>query len=332
MKDEAMAIDLSSGYATGGGIGHIYRDGLAVEINTPAGYCRAYQWGSVLECVKQGMEESGANRNNVFATLEPIANINLAALKGYPDDLKELGCLPSHNAYTKKQTKMTMNAKTAPFRTAGGHMHVTSFENAQIDNKDYMCTFTKLCDLLIGLPSVVLFGDDMEFQRRELYGKAGEFRIKDHSVQGATKPLWGHEYRVMSPRMWRHPAIASLCLGVYRDVIHKYKDVLIPEWNDSINEPLQKAINTGKGAVELLEEWEKVVAPYDELLRREERKTKKTLTYGTMWTLTTEAILKAKEETQKVGDNFPTYSQYGNGHHCGWNDCMKKWGIYAPPE
>jgi hypothetical protein len=310
----------------------IYRDGYAVEINTRPGHCRVYQWQGVTATIQRGLEKSGAAAAGVYPTTDPIAHIDLKALKGYPDDVKEFGCEPAINAYTGEKCIPPKKATEAPFRTAGGHMHVTAFTESQIKDKNFMCTFTKLCDLLIGLPGVIIFGDDMEFQRRELYGKAGEFRIKRHKATRYNPPYWGHEYRVMSPRMWRTPATASLCFGIYRDVIHGNMDELIKAWNKSLAKPLQEAINTGKGAVELLEEWEKILKPYDEQQRRTIRVIDRAtgrynVPYSSLHHLTVKALKKAYKEFSKAPEGIPYLPGETYHDHKGWNDTTIGWGI-----
>jgi hypothetical protein len=334
IKEEAIKINLCSGHHTGGGEAQIYRDGLAVEVNTPGGHCRAYMWGAVTYAIEEG--KSAAGCPELIASLNPIAEIDLALLKDYPEDLREFGCTPSFNAYTQEQTKIPYDAETAPYRTAGGHMHVSGFTNAMVKDKDYMCTYTKLCDLLIGLPAAVIFDHESEFQRRELYGKAGEFRLKDHREPTHTKPFWGQEYRVLSSRLWSHPAFASLFFGIYRDVIQSYQKDLIKAWNPILDEPLQRAINTGEGAVEMLEEWEKVLKPYDETIRTEQRRSqpaKKYIGVSSLMSLTPSAILKTKKETEGKTDEAAQHMEHGDGHHCGWNNNIRRWEgtEYVPP-
>jgi hypothetical protein len=335
-KEEAIEVPLGDGEGTGGGSAKIYRDGLAAEINTPGGHCRAYLWNDVMYTVKSGLSIAGATKNKVKASLTPVADIDLHALREeYPDDVKQFGCVPTFNAYTKGRDAPNADPMSLPFRSAGGHMHLTQLQQKEVDDIDYVCTLTKVCDLLIGLPITVATADDLDFKRRELYGKAGEFRIKDHSTAADKRPYWGHEYRVLSPRLFRHPALTSLAFGIYRDVIGLNHPALVEAWNTILDEPLQKAINTGEGALELLEEWEKVIREFDDIWRQEQRAQseelyKKYSSYYSLRKLTVKTLLDAKNAAKKVGDDFPTWRMWGDGHKHGWGDYCPKWGGKDP--
>lgn len=84
------------------------------------------------------------------------------------------GCDPDLNAWTQEWNEVPDSSSTV--RTAGGHVHIG------YDNPDVEMSFclVRLCDYLLGLPSVIL---DQDAQRRSLYGKAGACRIKAYGVE-----------------------------------------------------------------------------------------------------------------------------------------------------
>lgn len=89
------------------------------------------------------------------------------------------GCDPDYNAYTGEPNIVE---RLNPFlRSCGGHIHIG------YDNPDFETNIkiVKALDLYLGLASVIL---DPDTKRRQLYGKAGAYRIKRYGV----------EYRVLS--------------------------------------------------------------------------------------------------------------------------------------
>lgn len=89
-------------------------------------------------------------------------------------------CNPDINAYTRQIHRT--RAKTAGnLRTAGGHVHIGV---GKLSGSEQVL-LTKLCDMYLGIPSVLL---DQDSDRRKLYGQAGSYRPKEYGI----------EYRVLS--------------------------------------------------------------------------------------------------------------------------------------
>jgi len=88
----------------------------------------------------------------------------------------EFGCESDFNAWTKKMNDRPC-AADASLRSAGGHVHVGTNQNA--------IEVIRAMDLFLGVPSTKL---DKGTLRRQLYGKAGCFRPKNY----------GCEYRTLS--------------------------------------------------------------------------------------------------------------------------------------
>lgn len=87
------------------------------------------------------------------------------------------GCDPDYNAYSLEQNVSPDNKSN--LRTAGGHIHIGYRDPKFITNINII----KAMDLFLGLPSLVL---DTDKRRREMYGKAGAFRIKAYGVEYRT--------------------------------------------------------------------------------------------------------------------------------------------------
>jgi hypothetical protein len=105
---------------------------------------------------------------------------------------RELGCEPDLNAYTGEINRPPSDA--VDFRTGSGHIHIGWTEGEDIKDeghKEACMMLIKELDLYLGAPMAWLDGSDAAIKRRELYGKAGAFRIKPYGV----------EYRVL-PNSW----------------------------------------------------------------------------------------------------------------------------------
>lgn len=115
-----------------------------------------------------------------------------------PEELKDpranqFFCDPDNNAWTGEQNNKPQ--PTTTLRSAGGHIHI-GFE---VEDKDMMeprdrtyedcLKVIRMCDLFLGLPSLIIDGSYASAARRTLYGAAGCFRIK---------PEYGVEYRTLS--------------------------------------------------------------------------------------------------------------------------------------
>jgi hypothetical protein len=235
---------------------HAFRDGFAVEINTSPHSCRAWLWED------QRLGLSAARDlfripDNIKFINKPLVDIShlIPEMEKWPEDARILGCNPTKDAYKGGTKVINVNPLTLPFRTSGGHMHISSMDLPtpvqSVPQAQMM--FIKLCDLFIGLPLAVVFDDDVEFERRTLYGTAGEYRVQNYPDGNR-----GIEYRVPSTRLYSHPAVMSLAFGMLRGVVADHFHRLVDHWNPAIEEPLQKAINTGVGAKEMLEELSKI--------------------------------------------------------------------------
>jgi len=89
------------------------------------------------------------------------------------------GCSESFNAWTGNLHEVGRDNPL--LRTAGGHIHVGY---ANPDN-DTSVKIIQAMDLFLGVPSVLL---DPDTDRRKVYGKAGDYRLK----------IYGVEYRSLS--------------------------------------------------------------------------------------------------------------------------------------
>ena len=111
----------------------------------------------------------------------------------------EIGCSPELCAYEMAIVKPPQDQfKNGTLRTSGGHIHI----GTQFPKTDEHCAaiFIRLMDLFVGLPSIYIDKDPTSAKRKELYGKAGRFRLPDH----------GAEYRTMGNFWLSSPKLVGL--------------------------------------------------------------------------------------------------------------------------
>jgi hypothetical protein len=93
---------------------------------------------------------------------------------------REFGCDPDFCIYTDGPNEVGSASRTS-LRSAGFHIHVGYPEN----NIDLSMIMLRYIDAYVGIPSILY---DTDVERRNLYGKAGCFRLQPY----------GFEYRTLS--------------------------------------------------------------------------------------------------------------------------------------
>lgn len=103
-----------------------------------------------------------------------VASARFSAEDLLSEQAQLFGCSESFNAYTGEVNEVSKGDYT--LRTAGGHIHI-GYDNPSVKtSKDIV----KAMDLFLGVPSILL---DTDKDRRKMYGKAGEFRLKPYGVE-----------------------------------------------------------------------------------------------------------------------------------------------------
>jgi len=254
----------------------------------------------------------------VFTT-RPWVEITQEQMDHFPDDLKVLGCSPSRNAYIEQglvEQQIEVDPMKTFFRTCGSHLHMSFkyFSEKDPFPSSEWARFISLADLLIGVPFVYLFHDELEKKRRQLYGRAGEFRFQ---------PAYGGlEYRVLSSRLWDHQASYSFLLGMWKNVlgggnysrlVKAYDPAWIPEIQQCINEADEKL------AKKLLPRVKKVV---------EAAGAHSSLTGGTSTLFPIEGLLstlRQKIEEGEIKDCRIWREPWDPDGHTGFGDYMTQW-------
>jgi hypothetical protein len=262
-----------------------YRDGYAVEVNSKPASCRGHVWNYLAEGVQAAAKRLGEKDLSLSAL--PYMDIDVSELASdpmTPEDVKVFGCTPTFNAYNTEggESEIEVSALRVPFRTIAAHLHISAnpriwpeLQEVCESGPGAAAPIIKLADFFIGLPATWFqLGspeEKLEYKRRRLYGKAGEFRIHWHpALSGAslvdpkgirktvpqTNPLPALEYRVLSSHMVRHSSLMNFAWGMFRDVVlpvwfQEVGDFLTPSFESDV----QRAINTGKGLETLMDEW-----------------------------------------------------------------------------
>lgn len=146
----------------------------------------------------------------------------------------EFGCTPDFCAWRNGEVNERPEPPTNGLRSAGGHIHI-GFTPSDLAKEVNVTTqalnqeIVKLCDLYLGVPSIVM---DRDLHRRQLYGKAGAFRSKSYGV----------EYRTLSSFWLESIDKIDWAFTQTKRVLDKAADALFV--NDDLGKRVQHIINT----------------------------------------------------------------------------------------
>lgn len=153
-------------------------DNILAEFNIPPSRTREEFIDSIIFMKKQIRE--------FVKKVNPNYDIRCRASYTVPEDqlqseeAKLFGCSVDYNAYTEEPNPKPEGEKTN-LRSAGLHVHC-GYDNPDVETS---LLAIKYFDAFLGVPSVLI---DNDINRRNLYGKAGCFRLTDY----------GFEYRSLS--------------------------------------------------------------------------------------------------------------------------------------
>lgn len=163
------------------------------------------------------------------------------------DDAKVFGCEPEYDAYDVQVVSPPMCEEGNTFRSAGGHIHV-GYEGGANPDDDEELAFAvawdriwvaRMCDLFLGIPSLVMDHDPTSKARRKLYGGAGSHRPCDK---------YGIEYRSLSNFWLAQPALVNLMYQLAQCAVNVVMEARQHEhiWEKVINPTsLRRTINNG---------------------------------------------------------------------------------------
>lgn len=216
-----------------------YWDGLQAEfsIHNSSPGCMVANTGNLRQGLTWLEEEAKKSRKDARLSFKSTFEVSKEFLLKEPFEHVQFGCEPSLNAYGEKWRDIK-NPYDYTLRPAGGHMH---FGLANTYYAGYFKDPVKLVkgiDAIAGVASVGLFDGLDDPKRRELYGRAGEYRLPKH----------GLEYRVFSNQWLMNPTLGYMLMDVTRMAMGIASSGLIKYWHATEQE-VQEAINTSNATL-----------------------------------------------------------------------------------
>lgn len=184
-----------------------YYDNVLCEFQVPASKTKNEAVDNIRQTLSKGAKLVAPLRLTVQASAEyPKAELQ-------HEDALKFGCDPEFCAYEMCVIDPP-DAATQNFRSSGGHIHIGYDGGADIvDSDPIKCEelnlavmmnrlwIARMCDIVIGIPSLFLDKDPTSKNRRKLYGRAGSHRVC---------PNYGVEYRSCSNFWLSRPSLVEL--------------------------------------------------------------------------------------------------------------------------
>jgi hypothetical protein len=171
----------------------------------------------------------------------PVAHFDPLYMKVQPEEALELGCDPDYNGWTGVANEKPNSGR--PMRTASGHIHIGWTDGKNIQSPDHIndCRMVACqMDFFLGLGSLFY---DADTERREMYGKAGCYRVKPY----------GAEYRTLSNAWLKDERYMR---WVYRNAVKGMEQLLGGNYLPEKFGDIQEIINTSnkKAALKIIKE------------------------------------------------------------------------------
>lgn len=177
---------------------HVYWDGFQAEFTTRPHICMAYFGDDIHNGLRTLLKEAKKYDPKARLSINSVLPVPQETLDTADNEHVEFGCMPSKNAYGLKGN--TLPGRRVPLRFAGGHIHLGVKPGLDLE------AGVRGMDIVLGVPSVSLFGSFDVPARREYYGQAGEYRLPPHGV----------EYRTLSNAWLMHPFITHTVFELAR--------------------------------------------------------------------------------------------------------------------
>lgn len=209
-------------------------DGVQVELNPRPDSCRARLGNEISKCFRN-LQRKMLEDPELSINFSPTIEITTEELDTLDEKSKVFGCAPSINASEKSTSKITVDAATYRYRSAGGHIHLGRLENVVVNSFDKPDSLVDILDIIVGNTCVLIDRDEGNKKRREIYGRAGEYRL----------PSYGIEYRTLSNFWLRAYPLASFVFALSRMAVSIAED---PELAEEIHtfvsmDKIREAIN-----------------------------------------------------------------------------------------
>ena len=187
----------------------IIRDGVQVELNLPPTNCREWLALEIQRAFALLVETLARNPEKRYdISFRQVVDVSPTELASLSKLSRRLGCQPSFNWYSplitieERLKDLGYTTDTYPKRSAGGHLHFGLPQDLMSERERLPPIF----DILLGNTTVMIDRDPGAAERRQVYGRASEFRLPRHGI----------EYRTLS-NFWLHAKeLVSLVTGLGR--------------------------------------------------------------------------------------------------------------------
>lgn len=240
-------------------------DGVQAEMNPGASSCRETLAGNISACFGRIHQILKSRGDNVTLKMDTLVDISERELNSLSDASRRFGCAPSTNIYSQgenKTSEIKANPATYLKRSAGGHIHLGNYLSGYLDEKTYGGNseyarqhdqakrlekamkqmpeiMVPILDIVVANTCVLLDRQAGNKERRENYGRVGEFRIKDYGI----------EYRTLSNFWLLSYPLMSLVTGLCRLAVHlvsesnEHNDYVKALFDAVSREDIVKAVN-----------------------------------------------------------------------------------------
>src|ERR1035437_500862 len=227
--------DNTSYHPSGGGnISKFIMDGVQAELNPRPSSCRALLGNEIRACFRD--LHALLVSKGVVADFSQCVEVTQEEMDTLSDKARIFGCAPSTNCYTAAESKISVDPKVYRGRSAGGHIHIGNQYQQYLDNpgfrEQYRAAYeiskdpnnawkigsrteyalktpdimVPVLDIVLGNTCVLVDRAPSNKERRKVYGKAGEHRLKPYGI----------EYRTLSNFWLRSYQLMSMVMGITR--------------------------------------------------------------------------------------------------------------------
>ncbi len=172
--------------------GSVHRDGVQFELHPRIAYYNAQIGYNISGCFA-ALQERLKKAKGVSICFDGLVEVERKELDSLSPACRVLGCMPSYNIYGDK----AINVDPVEYRkrSSGGHIHFGFYDNPLREDRRRM---VPALDVMVGMFSVLLDRDPGAAERRENYGRAGEFRLPEHGLEyRTTSNFWLRDFTLM---------------------------------------------------------------------------------------------------------------------------------------
>jgi hypothetical protein len=194
----------------------VVRDGVQFELH-PIQNTSPYGLSSTLRRGFRQLNDCLKANPGVKANFNTLVEVSREELDSLSEGSRLLGCQPSLNIYGVKP--IDVDPKEYRKRSAGGHIHLGLGGTAIMslgNTEDLRHRLIPHLDIFVGNTCVLLDRDPGAKERRENYGRAGEYRL----------PIYGVEYRTLSNFWLRSYQLFDFVMGMSRLAVAVLDDSL----------------------------------------------------------------------------------------------------------